>query len=243
MTPVDPQNQAGWDVFAPYGGLHVVSVIACLCVIAAVVMIGRRLDKRGERSLRYALSAFAISVSVLYNVAWNWNGIDPVTGLPLHICDIGGLIAPLALITLNRWLRATLYFWAIALTTQAFIQPTLTFGPSVALYWFFWIAHTVILGAAIYDIVVLRFRPDWSDFGRACAVTLGWLAVVMPINILFDANYGFIGDPKAKELIPPFVAALGPWPERVVVISALVGLGFLLALLPWRLAARERTAS
>lgn len=244
MPITNSVSQAGrWDVFVPYSGLHLLSVVICSAVIATLVLLGRRLSKAVEPRLRWAMAAFAFTVWVAYNIAWNWKGIDPQTGLPLHICDVGGLLAPLALLTLNRWLRATLYFWAIALTSQAFIQPTLTYGPASFLFWCFWIAHTVIFGYAIYDLVVLRFRPDWSDFGRACLVTLGYLAVIMPIDVSLGANYGYIGNPASAKEIPPFVAALGPWPGRVVTIAVLVGLAFLLALLPWRLRARAGAGS
>lgn len=237
-------SQAGrWDVFVPYSGLHLLSVAACFAMIAALVLLGRRLSATTEPRLRWAMALFAFMVWGAYNIAWNWKGIDPQNGLPLHICDIGGLLAPLALLTLNRWLRATLYFWAMALTSQAFIQPTLTYGPTSFLFWCFWIAHTIIFGYAIYDLAVLRFRPDWSDFGRASVVTLGYVAVVLPIDVSFGANYGYVGNPALAKDIPPFVAALGPWPERVVIIAGLVGLAFLLALLPWRLRARALARS
>jgi hypothetical integral membrane protein (TIGR02206 family) len=232
-----------WDAFAPYSGLHLLSVAACFALIAALVLVGRRLDNDNERYLRQGLAAFAIVVWVTYNTAWNWNGVDVRFGLPLHICDIGGLIAPLALLTLNRWLRATLYFWAMALTTQAFIQPTLKVGPSSILFWCFWIAHTIILGYAIYDLIVQRFRPDWSDFRRAAIVTLGYVAVVIPINIWVGGNYAYVGDPEPANMIPPFVAALGPWPGRVVIVATLVALAFLIALLPWRIGARTLARS
>lgn len=239
MPITNPVSQAGrWDVFIPYSGLHLVSVVACFALIAALVLLGRRLNETAERRLRQAMAVFAIAMWAAYNIAWNWNGIDARTGLPLHICDLGGLLAPAAMLTLNRWLRATLYFWAIALTSQAFIQPTLTYGPTSFLFWCFWIAHTIIFGYAIYDLTVLRFRPDWGDFGRASLVTLGYLAVIMPIDIWLGANYGYIGNPASAKAIPPFVAALGPWPERVIIIAGLVGLAFLLALLPWLVRAR-----
>ena len=227
-----------WGVFVPYSGLHLASVAVCFALIAALVLLGQHSAAPAEKRLRRAMAGFAIAVWVIYNVAWNWNGIDVRTGLPLHICDLGGLLAPLVLLTLNRWLRATLYFWAIALTTQAFIQPTLTLGPTSILFWCFWIAHTIILGYAVYDLAVLRFRPDWSDFVRASLVTLGYLAVIMPINIWLGSNYAYIGNPASEKSIPPFVAALGPWPQRVVIVAGLVGLAFVLALLPWRLRAR-----
>jgi hypothetical protein len=40
--------------------------------------------------------------------------------------------------------------------------------------------------------------------------------------------------------VPPFVTMLGPWPQRALVLIALVPLGFVLVLLPWRIAALAR---
>ncbi|NVO16431.1 MAG: TIGR02206 family membrane protein [Rhodoplanes sp.] len=224
-----------FDVFTPYGSLHLVTVLICFAAITALVILGRRLSDAGEKRLRLVLGAFAFAEWSVYNVAWNWSGIDIVAGLPLHICDVGGLIAPLALLSQKRWLRATLYFWAFALTTQAFIQPTLAQGPASLLFWCFWTAHTIIFGYAVYDIAVLGFRPDWSDFRRAAGFTLGYVGLVFAVNVVLGSNYAYVGNPADTSLIPPFVALLGPWPARVAVMAGLAGLGFLLVLLPWRL--------
>jgi len=233
VTPV-----GRWDVFTPYSGLHLLSVLGCFAVITALVLIGRRLSAPAEKRLRWGLAIFALSVWVIYNTAWNWNGLDLRFGLPLHVCDIGEVLAPLALLTQNRWLRATLYFWAMALTTQAFIQPTLAFGPASILFWCFWIAHTIILGYAIYDLAVLQFRPDWGDFRRAAIVSFAYMALIMPINIALGADYAYIGNPPPPAAIPLFIVALGPWPGRVIIVLVLVALAFVIVLLPWRIGAR-----
>lgn len=83
--------------------------------------------KQAERALRQSVAVFGLAVWVLCNAAWNWRGIDIDQGLPLQLCDVAGIVAPLVLLTLNPWLRAALYFWACVLT-QAFIQPTVTQG-------------------------------------------------------------------------------------------------------------------
>jgi len=223
-----------WSVFAPYGALHLASVIGCLGLIAAVVRIGRSAGgKNAERLVRRSIAVFGLAEWAIYNVVWNWRGIDVHEGLPLQLCDVAGLVAPLALLTLDRRLRAAVYFWGLTLTTQAFIQPTLTRGPADLLFWCFWIAHTVILGCAVYDLVVLGFRPGWPDLGRALAVSAAYLAVVVPVNLLLSSNYGYIGNPPPGRAIPPFVALLGPWPQRAFVVVALAVLAFLLALAPW----------
>lgn len=236
MTPSDATAPGAWDIFIPYSGLHLIAVCICAFAIVALVAMGRcvRDDPGRALALRRGLGIFGIVYWLTYNIWWNRNGIDFSDGLPLHLCDLNGLVAPLALLTQNRWLRATLYFWTVTLTLQAFIQPSLTFGPAHAVFWWFWAAHTLIVGYAVYDLAVLDFRPDWRDLGRAYAVSAIYLAAVVPVNLLLQSNYGFIGNPLPEVPIPPFVAALGPWPQRAFAVVALAALGFALAALPWQ---------
>lgn len=227
------------DVFVPYGLTHLLAVSGCGLLIASVVAGGRALRRRKtEPVLRKAFALLALCYWVADIVWWNWNGLDVYSGLPLHLCDINGLVAPFALLTLNRWLRATLYFWSVTLTLQAFIQPELPDGPAHLEFWAFWLGHTLIMTSAVYDLVVLGFRPDWSDLRRAIVASLAYVAFVTPINLQLGTDYGFIGNPPPGKSIPPFVNALGPWPQRAVLVGLLAALGFVLVLLPWSLSDR-----
>jgi len=219
--------------FVPYGGLHVLMVAVCAVLIAAPALLGRRLGKRGEPMLRRALAALAVAYWIAYSTWWNWHGIDVREGLPLHVCDLNGLVAPYALITGQRWARATLYFWTAALTSQAFIQPALSAGPASLVFWAFWGAHTIIAACAVYDIAVRGFRPGWGDFSRALTTSFVYVVLIVPINAWLDADYGYLGDPSPGISIPPFVLMLGPWPQRAVILAALVPLGYIAVLLPW----------
>ena len=246
MNPPLDLTPGAWTVFTPYGWLHGVTLLVCFVLIAAPSLLGRRLQKKSEHALRYALAAFAIALWLAYNIWWNSRGIDWRGGLPLQLCDINGLIAPLALVTGWRFARATLYFWTAALTAQAFIQPALIDGPAFVLFWAFWTAHTVIAACAVYDVVVRGFRPRWRDLGIAVLVSVVYLALILTIDLWLGADYGFVGNPASGVIIAPFVAALGPWPLRAIVLVALVPIGFALVLLPWvvarRLEARQRAA-
>jgi hypothetical integral membrane protein (TIGR02206 family) len=223
--------------------VHALAVAICALLIAAPTLAGRALGKDGERLLRRMLCAAAVGYWLAYNIWWNWQGVDPRIGLPLHICDVNGLIAPLALLTGWRWARATLYFWTATLTVQAFIQPALSAGPASLVFWAFWSAHAIIAACALYDIVVRGFRPIWSDLGRALTVSAAYLALVVPLDLRLGADYGYVGNPAADIAVPPFVLMLGPWPQRAVILIALAALGFVAVLLPWRLAARATNAS
>ena len=177
---------------------------------------------------------------VFQNAWFHSAGIDWLTGLPLHICDLGGLIGPLALLTGNRIMRATLYFWTFALTLQAFIQPALSAGPATSVFWFFFAAHAIVLACALYDIVVLGYRPLWNDLPRVYLFSAGYVMAMVAVNAWLGANYAYLGDPAPPLTVPPFIDALGPWPQRAIVVTAMAGLSFPLLVLPWTLAARRR---
>jgi len=189
--------------------------------------------------LRRGLAIGGVVFWLSYNTWWNRNGLDVASGLPLQICDVNGVIAPLALFTLNRWLRATLYFWAFALTTQAFIQPALSAGPANILFWWFWGQHTIILGCAVFDVAVLGFRPEWQDLGRAYAASAVYLAIAVPFDLWFGGDYGYLGNLPPNK-IPPFVAALGPWPARAIAEVALAAAGLAAVALPWQVSFKRK---
>jgi hypothetical integral membrane protein (TIGR02206 family) len=235
---MNPSN--GWTVFVPYSWLHGLAVVVCALLIPAPALLGRALDKDAELTLRRALAAITVGYWVVYNIWWNRHGLDPQTGLPLQLCDINCLIAPFALLTGQRWARATLYFWTAALTSQAFIQPALADGPASLVFWAFWTGHTLIAACAVYEIAVLGFRPGWRDLGYAVIASVAYAALVLPVDLWLGANYGYVGDPPAGVAIPPFVAALGPWPQRAIILMALAPLGFVIVLLPWLAAGRPK---
>ena len=110
------------------------------------------------------------------------------------------------------------------------------------MFWAFWIGHTVIAACAVYDVVVLGFRPNWRDLGCAVIASVVYVALIMPVDLWLGANYGFVGNPPPGVGIPPFVDALGTWPQRAIILIVLVPVGFALVLLPWRIAARHSVA-
>lgn len=235
-------SAGSWDRFSSYSELHLVTVCVCVLAVATVAGIGRALPDTTKVTFRRALGIFGTTYWFLsYAIRWYRSELAFPVGLPLHICELNGLIAPLALLTSNRWLRATAYFWTFALTTQAFIQPTLTIGPAGAFFWWFWAQHTIILACAVYDLAVVGFRPRLQDLWRTYVVSALYLAIVIPVNLTLGTNFGFIGNPP-PERVPPFIDALGPWPLRAVIVVALAAVGFAILVLPWRLAESWQTS-
>lgn len=227
------------DAFRPFSFTHAAALLAIAAVIWLLVVIGRR--QRDDTAPTPFEKFLAIANLVFWFAAHGyWNTppqFDPAKTLPLHLCHLVSLGSSFVLLTRRRWLRALLYFWGIGLGTQALITPGLTDPPTTIWFWAFWFQHGFIQAAAVYDLAVLRYRPVWRDYGFACAAALVWVAVVLPVNLLLGANYGFVGDFKPET--PSIVDLLGPWPGRLVFIAALVAAVMAALMLPWRRQPKE----
>jgi hypothetical integral membrane protein (TIGR02206 family) len=208
--------------------LHGLAVLTCVSLIAAACYHGRcHRETPREARFRHVWAWFVLAWQVLAAAWWMMPANFKIgQSLPLHICDLAGLVAGGALLTQARWLRTVLYFWGLALSTQAFITPTLQEGPADLRFWLFWVGHLQIIGSAIYDLVVGGYRPNWRDYVTILAITTAYAAVIIPFNLTFSTNYGYIGNtlpgrPTALDQLPKY------YPARVAAmgVTAIVWMG------------------
>lgn len=210
---------------------HALMVIASAVVIGVLVMLGRgrmrRGDEIGERRVAWVWAMGVIVVDVWSLVYWVLPGqLDIRKSLPLELCDLAALVAPVALLLGrsegHRWSRRLLYFWGLGLSTQAFITPTTHFESGAVRFWLFWALHAGIVGSALYDVIVRRFRPTGRDLMLGVGVTAAWCAGVFLLNIALGhgANYGYVG--QGNPGVVTIVDVLGAWPLRVVWMSVIV---------------------
>jgi hypothetical integral membrane protein (TIGR02206 family) len=244
------QSGATYDwlkTFVPFTVFHYATVAVLLVAMLGSCWVGRlwRGSER-ERRLRRRWGWFVVLVAIVTNLYYfvprNWEIRE---SLPLHLCDLAIIVAAGAMLVEVRWLRILLYFWGIGLSTQAFITPTLTFGITHPKFWLFWVGHTCIVGSAVYDIVVGSFRPTPRDLGKAAAMTVGYLLVMLAVNAAIDrfwpapdwpANYGYVGKGTSKN--PTIIHKLGPWPGRLFILAGIVLADYVLLWAVWPLARR-----
>jgi hypothetical integral membrane protein (TIGR02206 family) len=226
--------------FHPYGLQHALCVGACAAIMIGVSLLGRRWrgTARGE-VMRLGIGWLGVVYWVGSNAWWMLGPSARLAqSLPLHVCDLAGIIGPVALLAGRRWLRALLYFWGLSLSVQGFIQPVLTKGMAYTEFWLFWANHTGIVGIAVYDVVALGFRPKLKDFMTAVWASLAYLAFIVPFDIVLDVNYGYVGPNDPIDHHETLADRLGPWPWRIVPMVALGILAMWLLYVLWWLVGR-----
>ncbi|MEO1007435.1 MAG: TIGR02206 family membrane protein [Planctomycetota bacterium] len=245
------------ETFAPFTPMHGITLAWNLALGWLLIWWGlrlRRRDEATERRFRRRIGFVLLGINLLNVAFWAFlqprvpggEPFDPKNDLPLHVCDLAAFIAVWAFIAPNRLAHTLLYFWGLALSSSAYVVPVLTKGPAYLHYWSFWFGHLDIVAPALYVAIVAGFLPTWRDLLRGVLVTLGYVAVVLTVNIILDdgqsgGNYAYVGRTDDGPQ-----AALGPWPWRLPVMFAIGGLIMVAAWAPWavrRQVQRRRTAS
>jgi hypothetical integral membrane protein (TIGR02206 family) len=228
------------ETFAVFSLMHlaVVAIVVALTVLA--IAFRRRRPPHPlppgpvEKTVGYTFLAFWIGGFLYLRFGPLY---EPQTTYPLQLCHWCSAAAALVLVTAHPMLRAFVYFCGLGLCTQAVITPFLPDGPARFPFWFFWLAHGMIVGVPIYDIAARGYRPGVRDYAFACAAAAFYVMFVLPIDLVTGWNYGFVG--PSQPGVTSIVDFLGPWPQRLVWIVAMSAAAMFVLLLPWLWLARQ----
>ena len=101
----------------------------------------------------------------------------------------------------ERWLEVA-YFWGIGGTLQAVLTPELKYPfPDIHFLTFF-IAHSGIVVAIAFMMIVKKFRPHWMSIVRVFAWSELYFVVTIVVDLLTGENYGYLlRKPAAASLL------------------------------------------
>ncbi|HET8560466.1 MAG TPA: TIGR02206 family membrane protein [Marmoricola sp.] len=227
--------------FPQFSGQHWTILGICLVGCVALGVLGNRLRGRpGEwlvrRILGTAVLCFGVPVQLWEMIS---AGSRFYTSLPLQLCDLDWMVAAWALFTTGWRSRSVLYYWALTLTVQAIVTPSLGHLWPDPLFIGFWGVHVVTLWSAAYLCIGVGHGPDWRSYRWALLCTAVWAVLVMPFNAAVGTNYGFL---NAKPPESSLLDLLGPWPVYVLEEAAVIVAGWALLTWPW-VAARHSPRS
>lgn len=207
-------------------------------VVGAVVLVLVGRGRRGidgpdhvARGLALVLAVVAVPWQLIQFTPGEW---DLQKSLPLHLCNIGWVIAFCALWTKNRTLSVITFLWGVTLSTQAMLTPDLATPFPDIRFWGFWVLHWVAVWAGIYLVWGLRIHLSWRTYGYTVAVTLGWMASVFSFNLIAGTNYGYLNEKPPLGSVLDYLPA---WPYYLfvqIVLVASVWALIVAAFRPWR---------
>ncbi|MBG6094077.1 YwaF family protein [Nocardioides sp. WG-D5] len=196
-----------------YGLTHLVPLSLLTAGIVAVVWLGRRQRDDLDPSRFSRAFALAIPLTIIPLQAHEWvTDFDLFIDLPIHLCDMAWMAATVALWTHHPYPTALTCFWGLTLTTQGVFTPDVRDFPEVS-YITFWVMHLMVVLAAVYLVFGLKLLPRWRDYGWAVVTTAAWAAAAYVLNLVLDANYGYL---RYKPPSDSLLDVLGPWPLYIL---------------------------
>jgi len=190
--------------FRPFGPAHLVVIALTLAlpfILAAFVRKARW--PRSERMIGRLLAALLLINYLGYEIYLGLTrGLSLEKALPFQLCDWAMVAIIVALLTgRERWLEVA-YFWGIGGTAQAILTPDLKYAfPDIRFLTFF-IAHSGIVVAIAFMMIMKKFRPHWISIVRTFAWSELYFILAITVDLLTGENYGYLlHKPAAASLL------------------------------------------
>jgi len=181
-------------------------VFGCVVILYAL----RYLNTTQQRNFGVLLACIpfiAVFLRIFYEI--KTDAFTIADGLPLHLCRILGIVAPVVMYSKNRYALGMFYFFTLAGTLNANLTPDLPEGFPNLSYLCYWMLHSGLVVVAIYSVAVYRLRVNLQDIIRVFLVSNILLVVMYAINHLLNSNYLYtMRTPPSASLLDH----MGPWP-------------------------------
>jgi hypothetical integral membrane protein (TIGR02206 family) len=212
---------------------HLVTLAVTAAVTATLVVAARL--RPGPWTL---VACRILAVVILANEAawWVWLGAQGTWSLsyalPLQLCDVAAVVSAAALWFRKPLLVELTYFWGLAGTANGLITPDITDHFPSFLFMQYFIAHGIIVAAALLLVVGLRITPRRGAVLWVFGLTFGLLVLDAAANLLTGGNYLYLRHtPGAHSLLD----VLGPWPWYIAGAAGLALVLFAILDLPFSL--------
>ncbi|HEX4640186.1 MAG TPA: TIGR02206 family membrane protein [Chthoniobacterales bacterium] len=203
------------NAFRPFGLSHFVVIaltVSLPFIFAAFVRKSRW--PRSERILGRLFAGLLLFNYVGFEIYLAaTEGLTWQKALPFQLCDWAMVVIVVSLLTgRERWLEVA-YFWGIGGTLQAILTPDLKYAfPDVHFLTFF-IAHSGIVVAIAFMMIVKKYRPHWFSIIRVFAWSELYFVVAITVDLLTGENYGYLLHKPASASLLDVLSS-----ERVVYI-------------------------
>ena len=217
--------------FESFSQTHISTLLFSLGLLILLIVVGRKLTPNQNLFIGRCLSVF-LSLTVIFfllSFIYHFDYFKLEVDLPLSICNLFAFIAPVLFGIPNPKRMEVVYFAVMSGTFQAIITPDLYVGFPTYGFFKYWIVHVGLVILVIHYLLSFQLRPR----AKGIFITFIWLnlylMVIVPINLLLDANYFYLME---KPINPSILDLFGPWPTYLLVSEILAMAFFAVAYLP-----------
>lgn len=212
--------------FELFGTAHLIGLGVVVLLAALIIILGRRADDKGKRTLRYVLAGILLLVETSWHL-WNYfTGQWTIqTMLPFHLCSALVWLSIYMILTRNKLIYEFAYLLGIAGALQALLTPDAgLYGFPHFRFFQVLASHGAIITAALYMTLVEGFRPTGGSLKRVLVGSNLYMIAVFILNFILGSNYMFIArKPDTASLLD----VLPAWPWYILILE-LLGLAFVI---------------
>jgi hypothetical integral membrane protein (TIGR02206 family) len=235
-TKLDMAGIASMPPFVAYSTSHVVALVIVLTLCVSLPPLIKL--QNSERVTWRAATALGVVLlaSKLLEPIVNFALSGPSPGeLPLHLCDITGILAGILLINRSYRLYEITYFWAMGGTSLALVTPELENGFPHFDYYFYFFSHGMVIVGVVFATRLFGYRPTFNSIWSAFFATTVCAAAIAPVNWLLGTNFLYL---CAKPHNATLFDYLGPWPWYVLSAAPVILAIFFVCYSPFWIAER-----
>jgi hypothetical integral membrane protein (TIGR02206 family) len=229
-------------VFERYGLAHLVVILLTISLPFVLAAFSRKSRwPRTERIVAALLASLLVFNYAGYEIYLAMTaGLTLPKALPFQLCDWAMVAIMVALLTgRERWLEVA-YFWGIGGTLQAILTPDLKYAfPDIRFLTFF-VAHSGIVVAIAFMMIVKKFRPHWMSIVRTFAWSELYFVVTLAVDLLTGENYGYLLHPPASASLLDLLSH--EWVTYILEMHLLALIFFVVLYLPFALSDAITTA-
>ena len=209
--------------FASFSSSHWWTLAVLVGLLALVIKLGQKLSGGQNLWLGRGIADFLTITVLIFSWIHSYNGLfNHKVDLPLSICNLFALLAPLLFWHPNFRRFEIIYFLVLCGTFQAMLTPDLYAGfPSYG-FFKYWIVHGGLVILVIHHLLAFKLIPEAKSMLRTFVWLNIYLLALIPINLGLDANYLYM---MSKPINPSILDYFGPWPFYILVCEVLA-IGF-----------------
>ena len=188
---------------------HILYIVSPVLIFTAIYILTKNRSAKTKNILGYVLGGISVAILIVRNIdIYVRSGWD-LEVIPLQVCHIGSVVAGLALIFKNNWLKLTAFCFHLIPAFLAMLFADALEGYDTLLkirpQTYIW-GHIFIIVCALYGILIYRPKLEKKDLIHSL-IFVGCMAVTAIVcNSLFrellawEPNYFYLYDYKGTPL-------------------------------------------